>query len=72
MTRFARGAYLNTTGVTVNGSLRQRPRILGYVRIEGAGGFNRNSPSRVVNRVFECAAPGVRNGAFYFGSPAPQ
>jgi len=23
--RFARGAYFNTTGVTVNGSLRQRP-----------------------------------------------
>ena len=25
--RFARGAYFNISGVTVNGSLRQRPRI---------------------------------------------
>ena len=53
----------NTTGVTVNGGLRQRPRILGYVRFDGAGGFNPNLPSRMVNRVFECAAPGVWNGA---------
>jgi hypothetical protein len=61
--RFARGAYFNTTGVTVNGSLRQRPGILGYVRFDGAGGFNPNFPSRMVNSVFECAAPGVWNGA---------
>jgi hypothetical protein len=27
--RFARGGYFNTTGVTVEGSLRQPPRILG-------------------------------------------
>ena len=53
--RFARGAYFNTTGVTVEGSLRQRPRILGYVRFHGAGGLNPN--------VFECAAPGVWNEA---------
>ena len=51
--RFARGGYFHTTGVTVEGSLRQRPRILGYVRFHRAGGFNPN--------VFECTAPGVWN-----------
>ena len=49
--------------LTVNGIPRQRPRILGYVRFDGAGGFNPNFPSHMVNRVLECAAPGVWNGA---------
>jgi hypothetical protein len=61
--RFARGAYFNSTGVMVNGTLRQRPRILGYARFNGSGGFNPNFPSRMVGCVFECAAPCVWNGA---------
>jgi hypothetical protein len=61
--RFARTAYYNTTGVTVNGSVRQRPRILGYARFNASGGFNPNCPSRMVNRVFQCAEPCVWNGA---------
>jgi hypothetical protein len=57
--RFARGAYFNTTGVIVNGQLRQRPQIIGYARFDGRGGFDPNRPSRMINRVFECAAPCV-------------
>ena len=57
--RFARGAYFNTTGVTVNGQVRQRPQIIGYARFNGRGGFDPNHPSRMVNRVFDCAAPCV-------------
>ena len=60
--RFARGAYFNTTGVMVNGMVRQRPKILGYARFNGAGGFDPNFPSRMINRVFDCADPCVRNG----------
>ena len=55
--RFARGAYFNTTGVMVNGQVRQRPQIIGYARFNGRGGFDPNHPSRMVNRVFDCAAP---------------
>ena len=57
--RFARGAYFNTTGVTVNGRVRQRPQIVGYARFNGGGGFDANRPSRTINRVFECADPCV-------------
>ena len=57
--RFVRGAYFNTTGVTVNGQVRQRPQIIGYARFNGQGGFDPNHPSRMINRVFECAAPCV-------------
>ena len=60
--RFARGAYYNTTGVVVNGRVRQRPRIIGYARFNGAGGFNPNYPSRMINRVFECADPCIWKG----------
>jgi hypothetical protein len=61
--RFARRAYYNTTGVVVNSGVRQRPRVIGYARFTGAGGFNPNYPFRMVNRVFECADPCVWNGA---------
>jgi len=52
-------AYYNTIGVEVAGSLRQRPQITGYARFNGRGGFNANHPSRMLNRVFECAEPCV-------------
>lgn len=61
--RFARGAYFNTTGVDCQWQSAAASRILGNVRFDGAGGFNPNFPSRMVNRVFECAAPGGWNGA---------
>ena len=63
LNRFAHGAYFNTTGVMVNGHVRQRPLILGYARFNGAGGFDPNFPSRMINRVFECADMCVWNGA---------
>ena len=63
LNRFAHGAYFNTTGVMVNGHVRQRPLVLGYARFNGAGGFDPNAPSRMINRVFECADMCVWNGA---------
>lgn len=55
-------AYYNTTGVTVSGVTRQRPKIVGYARFNGTGGFDPNYPSRMSNRVFECADPCVWQG----------
>ena len=59
MRRFARGAYLNTTGVLINGQVRQRPQIIGCTRFNGQSGFDPNHPSRMINRVFECGDPCV-------------
>ena len=52
-------ACYNTTGVEVSGNTRQRPQILGYARFNARGGFDSNHPSRMINRVFECADPCV-------------
>jgi hypothetical protein len=60
--RFARAAYFNTTGVSVNGKLRTRPSIVGHVRFNGMGGFNANNPARMIGRVFECEEPCVWHG----------
>jgi hypothetical protein len=74
--RFARGAYFNTTGVPVNGKIRTRPRIVGHVRFNGVGGFNPNHPLGMINSVFECAEPCIRQGQnkilFKRRLPAPQ
>lgn len=59
---FARAAYYNTTGVEVNGTLRTRLRVIGHARFNGAGGFNPNCPSRMINQVFECDEPTVWQG----------
>ena len=59
---FVRAVYYNTTGVVVDGHVRQRPRICGYARFDAVDGFNPNCPSRMVNRVFECAEPSVWMG----------
>ena len=55
-------AYYNTTGVTVSGTARQRPKIVGYARFNGRGGFDPNHPARMIDRVFECADPCVWQG----------
>jgi hypothetical protein len=60
--RFSRGVYYNTTGVAVDGAVRQRPRIPGYARFHNCGGFDAHRPARMINRVFECADPCVWNG----------
>lgn len=61
-TRFARGAYYNTTGVNVGGQVRQRPRIIGYARFNATGGVDVNFPLRIIGRVFECAPPCIHQG----------
>ena len=74
--RFARAAYFNTTGVPVAGKIRTRPKIVGHVRFNGAGGFDPNSPLRMLNSVFECEEPCVWQGQnkvlFHRMLPAPQ
>jgi len=54
--------YYNTTGVLVSGNVRQRQRICGYARFDTIGGFDPNHPSRMIGRVFQCAAPSVWMG----------
>jgi hypothetical protein len=60
--RFAQPVYYNTTGIVVNGNVRQRPQICGYARFDAVGGFDPNHLSRMINRVFECAEPSVWMG----------
>ena len=60
--RFSRAAYFNTTGVHINGKIRTRPKIVGHVRFNGAGGFNPNRPLGMINSVFECAEPCIWQG----------
>src|SRR5712671_6704687 len=50
--RFLRSAYYNTTGVTVGGHIRTRPKLIGHVRFNGIGGFDPDCPERMLNRVF--------------------
>jgi hypothetical protein len=57
--RCARAVYYNTTGVEVNGKVRQRHQIIGYAGFHAIGGFDPNYLSRMIHCVFECAAPSV-------------
>jgi hypothetical protein len=59
---FPQPVYYNTTGVVVNGIVRQRPKICGYARFDVVGGFDPNRPPRMIHRVFECAEPSVWMG----------
>ncbi len=59
---FSRPVYYNTTGVAVNGTVRQRPQILGYARFDAVGGFDPIHLSRMIDGVFECAYPSVWMG----------
>ena len=72
----AETAYYNTTGLELSGTIRQRPQIIGYARFNGRGGFDPNHPSRMINRVFECASPCVWLGQnkllFKCMLPAPE
>ena len=61
--RFRCVAYFNTTGVQVGNEVRQRPKITGYARFNGRGGFDPNRLFRMIDRVFECAEPCVWQGA---------
>lgn len=57
--RYTQPVYYNTTGITVNGRIRQRPRISGYARFDMIGGFDPNRLSKMTGRSFECAEPSV-------------
>ena len=54
--------YYNTTGILVKSGIHQRPQICGYARFDAIGGFNPNCPSKMIDRVFECAEPSVWRG----------
>lgn len=60
--RLSQPVYYNTTGVVVNGAVRQRPQICGYARFDAVGGFNPHRLSRMVDHVFECGEPCVWMG----------
>ena len=60
--RITRAVYYNTTGVLVNGNVRQRPQICGYARFDTIGGFDPHHRSTMIGRVFECADPSVWMG----------
>ena len=61
--RFAQPVYYNTTGIAVNGNVRQRSQICGYARFDVVGGFDPNHTSKMIGRVFECAEPTVWMGS---------
>ena len=61
--RLAQPVYYNTTGITVNGNVRQRPQICGYARFDVVGGFDPNHSSKMIGRVFDCAEPTVWMGS---------
>ena len=48
---------------TIGNEIRQRPKITGYARFNGCGGFDPNRLSSMIGRVFECAEPCVWQGA---------
>jgi len=54
--------YYNTTGISTNNGVHQRPEICGYVRFDTIGGFDPNCPANMIGRVFECAEPAVWSG----------
>jgi hypothetical protein len=54
--------YYNTTGITVNRQIRQRPQICGYARFDTIGGFDPHRLSGMIGRVFECADPSLWMG----------
>ena len=62
--RFARAAFYNTTGISINGKLCYRWRIGGKLRFNGIGGFNPNYPLRSLNKVFECKEPEQTSGGW--------
>jgi len=60
--RFEPAVYYNTTGIMVKSGVCQRLQICGYARFDAIGGFDPNHPSKMIDRVFECAEPSVWMG----------
>ena len=55
-------AYYNTTGVHVEGTLRNRPRVYGIARFNGNSGFRPDRAFEALGKVFECEAPCIWEG----------
>ena len=58
----ADAAYYNTTGVAVEGKIRNRPRTYGVARFNGRSGFRPDWTERMISEVFECEPPCIWNG----------
>ena len=58
----ADAAYYNTTGVAVEGKIRNRPRIYGVARFNGRSGFRADWTERMISKVFDCEPPCLCNG----------
>ena len=55
-------AYYNTTGVLVDGKVRNRPRLYGVARFNASSGFRPDCGLDARHRVFECEPPCVWEG----------
>jgi len=55
-------AYYNTTGVLSGGKLRNRPRLYGFIRFNGASGCRPDCPEEIIGKLFDCEPPCVWNG----------
>jgi hypothetical protein len=60
--RAAGAAYYNTTGIVVDGKIRNRPRVYGVARFNGRGGFRPDWTARMIAKVFDCEPPCVWSG----------
>lgn len=55
-------AYYNTTGVPVDGKVRNRPRVYGLARFNAAGGFRPDCAYHMMHKVFDCEPPSIWGG----------
>ena len=60
--RISETAYYNTTGVLVGDKLRNRPCTYGVARFNGNSGFRPDCIHRMLQKVFECEPPCIRDG----------
>jgi len=60
--RRADAAYYNTTGVAVEGKIRNRPCIYGVARFNTRSGFRPDWTERMLTKVFDCEPSCVWNG----------
>jgi hypothetical protein len=60
--RAADAAYFNTTGIVIDGKIRNRPRVYGVARFNGRSGLRPDWTERMVAKVFDCEPPCVWHG----------
>jgi len=56
------GAYFNTTGVKVRGTIHTRSKVVGHIWFSGTVAFDPDRTLGTLASVFECAEPCVREG----------